>query len=535
MSGAAEILPENINELKALVLAKEELAAANKQLLLEKDQKIAELEEKLQLLLHKRFGASSEKTDADQFNLFNEAEAVAETAAAEPAAEETETTVPEHKRKKPGRKAIDKDLPRVVIEHDIPEDEKICGCGLCRPRIGQETSEQLDIVPPKVQALQHVRYKYGSHPDCECFEDDGPAVTIAPMPPQPIPKSNASPALLAYIVIAKFLDGLPLYRLTKIFARIGADLCRGTMASWMIRMGELIVPLINLMDEIQLGYDILQMDETSVQVLKEPGRAATSKSYMWVRRGGPSDKPVILFDYEPSRAGAVPWRMLADFSGFLQTDGYEGYGATGARHDIVHVGCLAHARRKFDEAVKAQAKNKTGRGGLAKQGLALINRIYDVEREARKRGLDADARKQLRDEKAKPIWDELRKWLDRSIGQVPPKTLTGKALDYLDKQWPRLIRCLDDGRIEVDNNLTENAIRPFVIGRKAWLFSDTPAGATASARLYSLIETAKANGLEPYAYLRHVFTELPKAVTAEDIEGLLPWNVTLPATHCVAA
>ena len=517
MVGTAKDLPENIGELQALVFTKDTL-------LREKDRRIAELEEQLQLLLHKRFGASSEKSSADQFNLFNEAEAVTNEQA-EAAADVRETTVPEHKRKKPGRKALDKDLPRIVIEHDIPEEDKICGCGRCRPRIGQDMSEQLDIVPPKVRVLQHLRYKYGRHPDCECAEDDGPAVTIAPMPPQPIPKSNASPALLAYIVVSKFLDGLPLYRLTKIFARIGLALCRGTMAGWMIRMGELIVPLINLMDEVQLGYDILQMDETSVQVLKEPGRAATSKSYMWVRRGGPPSSPVILFDYDPSRAGAVPWRLLADFKGFLQSDGYEGYGAIAARETITHVGCLAHARRKFDEAVKAQARNKTGRDGLAKQGLALINRIYAVEREAREQDLDANARKQLRDEKAKPIWDELRQWLDGAIGQAPPKTLAGKALGYLDKQWPRLIRCLDDGRIEVDNNLCENAIRPFVLGRKAWLFADTPAGASASARLYSLIETARANGVEPYAYLARVFTELPAAKTAADIEALLPWTI----------
>jgi len=237
---------------------------------------------------------------------------------------------------------------------------------------------------------------------------------------------------------------------------------------------------------------------------------------------------------------AVPFRLLSDFKGTLQTDGYEGYAATAARDDIVHVGCLAHARRKFDEAVKAQVKNKTGRGGLARQGFDLIQKIYRIEREARERNLDADARKQLRDLKAKPLWDELRKWLDRSIGQVPPRTLTGKALGYLDKQWPRLIRYIDDGRVEVDNNLTENAIRPFVMGRKAWLFADTPAGANASARLYGLIETAKANGLKPYAYLRHVFTELPNATTRAEIEALLPWNIELPcslgdATRSVAA
>ena len=235
---------------------------------------------------------------------------------------------------------------------------------------------------------------------------------------------------------------------------------------------------------------------------------------MWVRRGGPPDQPVILFDYEPSRGGSVPARLLENFKGVLQTDGYEAYSGVAKRNDIFSVGCLAHARRKFDEALKAQKKK--GRGGLAKQGFDFIQRLYRVEREARERNLDADSRKALRDEKAKPIWNELRQWLDRAVGQVPPKSLTGKALAYTHKQWPRLIRVLDDGRIEIDNNGCENAIRPFVLGRKAWLFADTPAGAEASARLYSLIETAKANGLEPYAYLARVFADLPAAIAATD-------------------
>jgi transposase len=248
MARVVNDLPENIDALKALIVV-------NEQILLEKEQRIAVLEEQLRLMMHKRFGASSEKASADQLGLFNEAEAVSET----PAADDTETTVPEHKRKKPDRRPLPADLPRIVIEHDIPEDQKVCPCGCRKKRTGAETSEQLDIIPPQAQVLQHVRYKYAC-PDCEGVEDDGPTVTIAPMPPQPIPKSNASPGLLAYIVIAKFLDGLPLYRLAKIFARFGIDLGRGTMAGWMIRMGDLIVPLINLMNETQLGYEILKMD-----------------------------------------------------------------------------------------------------------------------------------------------------------------------------------------------------------------------------------------------------------------------------------
>ena len=288
----------------------------------------------------------------------------------------------------------------------------------------------------------------------------------------------------------------------------------------------------------QFGYDVLQMDETTVQVLKEDGRAAKSKSRMWVRRGGPPGKPIILFNYETTRSGAVAWRLLEDFRGYLQSDGYSGYIAVGRRDGMVHIACLAHARRKFDEALKARklsGKGATGKGGLAAEGLALIQKIYRIEKVAREAKLTPDQRKQLRDEKARPIWNELRTWLDAKRGQAPPESLIGKALGYLDNQWAGLIRVLDDGRLEVDNNLCENALRPFVMGRKAWLFSDTPAGAEASARLYGLIETAKANGLEPYAYLKLVFTELPKAVTLADVEALLPWHVARPATPSVAA
>lgn len=512
MTKATHNLPDDIAALKALVQSK--------------DQKIAALEEELRLALHKRFAASSEKASPDQFNLFNEAEQIeAEAAAATPIADEPTTTVPEHERKTRGRKPLPDHLPRTRIEHDIPEADKTCACGCQKTRIGEATSEQLEIIPEQIQVLQHVRFKYACR-SCEGVDDDGPTVVTAAMPPQPIPKSNASPGLLAYIGVAKFVDGMPLYRLEPRFKRIGVEIPRNTLSGWMIKCGELIVPLINLMQDRLLDHDIIQMDETTVQVLKESDRAAQSKSYMWVRRGGPPDKPVILFDYDQTRSGSVPLRLLADWRGTLQTDGYEGYAAVARRDGVIHVGCLAHARRKFDEALKAQAKK--GRGGLAKQGFDFIQRLYRVEREARERELDASRRKALRDEKAKPIWDEMRVWLNQAQNQVPPRSLTGKALGYLDKQWPRLIACLADGRIEVDNNLCENAIRPFVMGRKAWLFSDTVAGADSSARIYSLIETAKANGLEPYGYLARVFAELPAAIAAQDdkaIGKLLPWNV----------
>jgi hypothetical protein len=263
------------------------------------------------------------------------------------------------------------------------------------------------------------------------------------------------------------------------------------------------------------------MDETPVQVLKEPGKAAQSKSYLWLQRGGPPDKAVILFDYDPTRGSAVPQRLLDGFKGYLQTDGYDGYNAAVLTGKLTHVGCWAHARRKFSEAVKAQGKNK--KRGKAHRGLALIQKLYRVEKAVRQ--TTPAERLAYRQQHAQPVLAELRDWLEQSLPQVPPKSATGKALNYLHNEWDKLIRYLDDGRLEMDNNLAENGIRPFVIGRKNWLFSDSVNGVKASANLYSLIETAKANDLEPYAYLRHVFTELPRAQTVENIEALLPGNI----------
>ena len=289
----------------------------------------------------------------------------------------------------------------------------------------------------------------------------------------------------------------------------------------MLRAGTLVQPVINLLRDRLLSYDIVQMDETTVQVLKEPGKAAQSKSYLWLQRGGPPAQPVILFDYAPSRSQAVPQRLLAGFKGTLQTDGYDGYNAVLAMNDLIHLGCMAHARRKFSEAVKAQGKKK--RNGKAQRGLALIQKLYRIEKQARM--LNSEARHEHRQRHARPLLENLRSWLDDVLAQVPPTSATGKALNYLHNEWPKLIRYLDDGRLEIDNNLAENAIRPFVVGRKNWLFSASVKGVKASANLYSLIETAKANGLEPYAYLRYLFTELPKTETVEAIDALLPGTI----------
>ena len=492
-----------------------------------KDALIAILEEQLRLATVKTFAPSSEKLASlghpDLF--FNEAEALGTKPDTD--AQASETIVPEHTRARGKRKPIDPNLPRKRIEHDIPDDKKTCPCGCQLTRIGEVTSEQLDIEPAKACVLQHVRFKYACR-TCEGTSHDGPTVVTAEMPAQPLPKSNCSPGLAAFVTVSKYADGLPLYRLEGILARYKISVSRTAMAAWMIKLGEVVTPLINLFNDIQLGYDVLQMDETTVQVLKEDGRDAKDKSFMWVRRGGPPGQPVILFDYEPSRAGTVPMRLLEDYKGFLQSDDYSGYNAAAKRDGMIHVGCLDHARRRFIKAVQAQHAIVGQERGIAPQALLIIRKLYAIEKLARDANMSPSLRHKLRAEKAKPIWDELRHWLDKNLGTVPPQSLTGKAISYLAADWPRLVRYLDDGRVEISNVLCENAIRPFVIGRKNWLFSDTPEGAHASAKLYSIIETAKAAGQEPYAYLRHIFEKLPQAKTLADIEALLPWNIAKP-------
>jgi len=470
------------------------------------------LQEQLNIALAKRFASRSEQLSPDQIRLFDEAESTS-PAEAEAALEETVAVAPYH-RKVGGRKPLPERLPRVEVVHELPEIDRRCEHdGRLLAEIGEVVSEQLDIVPATIQVIRHIRKQYA----CDC----GQCIKTAPLPAQPIPKSMASPGLLAHITVSKYQDALPLYRQETILQRIGVDIPRATLANWMIRVGQLVQPLINLMRDRLLDYDIIQIDETPVQVLKEAGRRAQSKSYLWVQRGGPPDGRVILYDYDPSRSGAVPQRLLAGYSGYLQSDGYEGYNAVVVANGLTALGCMAHARRRFDEAVKAQGKNK--RRGKAWRGLALIQKLYRVEKQAR--AMTPDERYRYRIEHAQPVFDEMRTWLESALPQVPPKNATGKALHYLHAQWDKLTRYLEDGRLEIDNNLCENAVRPFVMGRKNWLFSDSVAGVTSSANLYSLIETAKAHGLEPYAYLREVFTKLPQASSVEGIEALLPGNI----------
>lgn len=477
------------------------------------------LREELRLLKANKFGPRSEAAPTGQGQLFNEAEFF-DTEPPAPADEDETIEVPAHRRKRGGRKPLPENLPRVDVVHDLPDDKKVCPHDQTPLKhIGDDVSEQVEIIPQQVRVIRHIRKKYA----CPCCDE---GVATAVMPPQPIPKSLAAPATLAFLITSKFVDGLPLYRVEKMLSRLDIDISRQTLARWVIQSSLLIQVLINLLQDQMLDSDLIHMDETRVQVLKEPDRPATRQSFFWIQRGGPPDKPIILFDYDPSRSAAVPLRLLDGFSGILMTDAYTGYDAVVRANQLIHAGCWAHARRKFDEAIKAQTpKGKKAKAGKATRALGFIRKLYRVERLATDQALSPTERLAFRRKHAQPIIDELQAWLQVSMTQVPPKSAIGKALAYLNNQWGTLTVYLTDGRIPIDNNPAENAIRPFVIGRKAWLFADTVAGAKASANLYSLVESAKANGLEPYRYLRYVFTHLPAANSIEAFEALLPTRV----------
>lgn len=522
-------LPEDIEQLRAQVVHLQAVVAETSHRLAERDATIEYLSEQLRLAIARRFAPSAERVAEAQLGLFNEAETLVEQDASGEADADTGVdeaadaiAVPAHTRARGKRSPLPAHLPRVRVEHELAEDEQVCPHdGTRLERFGEQSCEQLDIVPAKIQVLHHVRATYR----CPCCREH---VITAPMPVQPIPRSQASPGLLAYIATAKYVDALPLYRQAAAFERIEAKLARQTLARWMVTCGNtLVVPLINLLRDELLASEYLHMDETTVQVLDEPGREAQAKSWLWCQVGGTRARPIVLFDYDPSRAGAVPKRLLGDFAGYLHTDGYEGYNAVVQANGICQLHCFAHARRHFVDGLKGLGINPAklppkppDKARRLLKGLSFIKTLYTIER--RIRDEPPEVRHEVRRRDSAAVLERLREWIDTTRPRVPPKTALGKALAYLDNHWPGLTRFLEDGHLEIDNNAAENAIRPFVVGRNNWLFSATPAGATASANLYSLIQTAKANGLDPYAYLRHVFTLLPQAASVEDIEALLP-------------
>ena len=503
-------LPNDTQKLKLLVT---KLDKENERL----ESNVEVLSDELELLRHKIFGRSSEKlSEAEklQMRLFDEAEQ-----GAEKPVEIIE--VPAHSRKKRGRRPLPASLPREEIIHDIAEKDKVCSCGAELVRIGEDTAEQLGYIPAKVWAIHHIRPKYA----CKAcgganYGAGEKVVKIAPPPAAIIPKSIATPSLLAHILVSKFCDALPFYRQEKLFRRIGIDIQRATMCRWAVEVGRKCEPFIGLMhQEARAGPHIL-MDETPVQVMGEAGRADTSKSYMWVLRGGTPEHPVLLYQYHPSRSAQVPLAYLKDYQGYLQTDGYRGYDEVGSLPGIIHVGSWGHSRRKFVEAQKPSKK-----AGSAEWAIARIAKLYEIEKRLRALGLSDEEFVERRKREVLPILDDLHSWLEKKALQVPPSTLLGRAVKHALNQWHKLVRYLDEAFLTPDTNLVEQAIRPFAVGRRNWLFSGSPQGAYASATLFSLIESAKAYGLEPYWYLGQIFERLPFVSTEDDYRNLLPWNL----------
>ncbi len=498
---------------KEINFLREQLALEQEKLAQEKSVNAA-LKEKIEQLLNQWFKPSSEKISPDQLGLFNEAEALVTE---EPDALKTDsadtTTVKTHERKTRPSVSIPEHYPREEIVHDIFEADKTCPKdGTDLKVIGQEVHEQLDIIPAKIKVIRHVRLKYG----CPCCEQH---IITAQKPKQPIEKSIASAGLLAFVATQKYADALPLYRQSDMFKRIGIALDRTNLANWMIKCNELVQPLINLLTEHLQNQPVLHMDETTIQVLDEPGKPAQSKSYVWLMATFGAQSACV-YHYRDNRSQAVPLELLNKTVKAIMVDGYEACQNACDTYQLKRLGCWAHARRKFVEAQKLQKKT-----GKADQAIAFIQKLYAIERQIKDQ--PPDERYQIRQQKAVPIIEKLKAWKDKSLATVMRESALGKALTYLHNQWDRLVGYVEDGHYPIDNNAAERAIRPFTIGRKNWLFSKSQAGAKASANLYSIIETAKANHLNIYDYLTLIFKELPNAQNFEDVEKLLPWNVKL--------
>jgi len=508
MNLAEKQLPDDPVMLKALLL-KERSASVQREDNLK--QQIHSLLEALRLEKHRLYGSSSEKSP-DQSELFDEADTFVDESDVTNDSDVAVSATPGKKKKRPTRKPLPAELPRVRQVFELSDEERQCPCGCTLVEMGEEVSEQVDIIPAQVQVIQTVRKKYA----CKGCED---TIKIAPKPDVLLPKSIASGNTMAYIITSKYADGLPLYRLSGILGRYGIELPRQTLSESVLKVAEKVAPLIDHMKQCLMDSSLLQMDETRVQVLNEPNKTPQSNSYMWVQRGGPPDKSLIQFHYDPGRSTTTAKRLLEGFAGTLMSDGYKPYREVARDSGLTHLCCWAHSRRKFIEAQKAQPKGKTGKADMA---INFIGKLYAVEKQTK--NSDAATRHRTRQGVTVPVLKSFHQWLLKTQRQVPPKTVLGKAVNYTLEYWPELSRYTANGEWPIDNNLAENAIRPFVIGRKAWLFSNSQRGATASANLYSLIETAKANGKEPYSYLSWLFAKLPGA-DLQNIETLMPWNM----------
>lgn len=496
----------------------------------EKDRKIAELEQQLQWLMsqirlakHKQFGVSSERIGDAQLSIFNEAELCSDMTIPEP--DFTEVKAHYRKRTRLTTDKLPPDLPVEIIEHELPAKDCICPeCGSEMHTMGKETREELKIIPARAVIVRHVQHVYACR-NCETASDHVP-ILKANMPEPVIKGGFASPETIAHIAVQKFMMASPLYRQEQEWKQNGILLSRQTMSNWLIKACEdWLMPVYEEMKHQLCKHEVLHGDETTLQVLKEPGKAAQSKSYMWLyRTSGEAKHHLVLYDYQPDRKHIHPETFLKNFKGYLHADGYEGYHRL--PENIIVVGCLAHLRRKFFDAFKTLPKEKQA-GSNAAIGVTYCDRLFHFEKQFAL--LTPDNRLKERERLSRPLFDEFYHWIEGTAAL--PNTLLGKAIYYAKSQKKYLERYLLDGRLEISNNRAERSIKPFVIGRKNWLFSKTPKGARASAVYYSLIVSARENGLNPFEYLTWIFTNAPNLGSPgyiASVADFLPGSTAIP-------
>jgi transposase len=508
----------DIEALRALAHTQQNEISNLKMQLLLRDERIAGL-------VRDAFARTSEKLSRGEHpgepTLFDEAEYVVHESMNTKPEEEALTVVASHVRRRGKRARLPEYLPRIEEIIDIPDESKFCSCGAPLIRIGEDISEKLEVIPMQFRVRKTIRPRYACSAGKKEHGESAGRVIVAPVPPAILPKTNTTPSLLATLVTWKFQDALPLFRQEKIFSRNGIELTRATMSRWILDLGEKCRPIADGIEALIRAGPFMGMDETPTKVFGEEGRPDIRTSYMWVARGGIAEKKGVVFRYHPERSDKLPAEFLAGYEGVLQSDGYDVYDKVVKGTAIIHVGCMAHARRRFIMAKKS--------GKIlcsADAAIDYIKRLYKIEREADELKLSDDQRVVYRKENAVPILIAFHAWCEEKSMAVPPESLIGKAVSYSLSQWNKLIRYIDYGFVSPDNNMLENAIRPFVIGRKNFMFSGSPDGAKASAILYSIIETAKANGHEPFQYLYYLFSLLPMARTQADSEVLLPFNVS---------
>lgn len=470
---------------------------------------VARLQEENTRLRQQIFGTSSEKS--------TELENVTPTTEV-PEQGNSPAKTPKPHARAGGRKPLPADLPREDVIHKLEAAERVCSCcdGLIHP-IGEEVTEQLTVIPAKFKVLRHVRTKYVCR-SCGKF-------TTAPGAKPIIEKSSyASADFLAHIATQKYQFGLPFYRQETIFANSGFSFNRTTLANLMIGCSDRLTALYECLRENLIDQHVIQADETTVQVLKEKDRTPQSKSQLWLfRSSAEAIRQIVLFDYQTSRGGEHPKRFLGHydrhaFKGYLQVDGYAGYNKI---PDVIRVACMAHIRRKFAAVIKSLPRNAAS--SPAHEVIDLIAKLYAIEK--RLKGLDHRIRYKTRQRESVPILESIKKWLDDMMPKVTPGSSLGKAIGYALSQWGFMLRYVEDGELSIDNNIAEREIKAVVIGRKNWLFADSPEGMRANAVMYSLVQTAKANGIDPFVYLRYVIDKMPTLKSSKEVECLLPWNM----------